>query len=87
MTPSPKLHHLILFLTALVCSRTMFVSFDDPEGPNLLVIFVGAAVIFAASWVAGRFVPVLSSQKGLPKIFAAIVIQVIFTLGLYFLLR
>jgi hypothetical protein len=87
MTPSPKLHHLILFLTALVCSRTMFVSFDDPEGPNLLVIFVGAAIIFAASWIAGRFVPALSSLKGLARILAAILIQAAFTIGLYFLLR
>lgn len=83
MTPSPKLHHLILFLTALVCSRTMFVSFDDPEGPNLLVIFVGAVIVFAASWITGRFVPL----SGYSKILVAIIVQVVFTFGLFVLLR
>lgn len=61
----------------------MFVSFDDPEGPNLLVIFVGAAVIFAASWIVGRFVPL----SGFSKILVSVLVQVAFTFGLFVLLR
>lgn len=79
---SKRLQSLILFLTALVCSRTMFVSFNDPEGPNLLVIAVGAVVIFASSWIVGRFVPL----KGFAKVLIAIVVQIIFTTILFFLL-
>jgi hypothetical protein len=40
---------LILSLTAVVCSRLMFVFFTDPEGPNLLVVIVAAALIYGAS--------------------------------------
>lgn len=84
---SPKIQSLILFITALICSRTMFVSFNDPEGPNLLVIAVGAVVIFAASSIANRFVPFLSSSKGVTKILLSIVVQVVVTTVLYFLLK
>lgn len=41
---SKKISLLILFITSLVCSRTMFLFFNDPEGPNLLVV-TGVAVI------------------------------------------
>lgn len=84
---SRKVQSLILFLTALVCSRTMFVSFNDPEGPNLLVVAVGAAVICAASWIANRFVPAISRSKGIAKILLMIAVQVVVTTILYFVLK
>ncbi|MBL8158797.1 hypothetical protein JNK62_04655 [bacterium] len=84
---SRKVQSLILFLTALVCSRTMFVSFNDPEGPNLLVIAVGAVVICAASWIANRFVPAISRSKGIAKILLMIAVQAVVTTILYFALK
>ncbi|MCF7865346.1 MAG: hypothetical protein K9M11_02465 [Candidatus Pacebacteria bacterium] len=38
---------LILGAISLVCSRTVFFFVNDPEGPNLLIVVVLAAIIFA----------------------------------------
>lgn len=84
---SKRLQSLILIITALICSRTMFVSFNDPEGPNLLVIAVGAVVICAASWIANRFVPAISRSKGIAKILLMIAVQAVVTTILYFVLK
>jgi hypothetical protein len=43
---SKKTSLLILGITSIICSRTMFVFFDDPEGPNLLIVFVAALVLY-----------------------------------------
>lgn len=42
-------------ITAVIFSRLMFVFFDDPEGPNLLVVFVMALFIYAISFIVHKF--------------------------------
>ncbi len=46
---------LILGITALLCSRGLFALFDDPEGPNLLIVLVMAAIIYSLSLVVYLF--------------------------------
>jgi hypothetical protein len=37
---------LLLGVTALACSRTLFFLFHDPEGPNLLIVTVLAVILY-----------------------------------------
>jgi hypothetical protein len=60
----------------------MFFFFNDPEGPNLLVVTVTAAVIFSMSLSAYLF-DVTDSKKPLLAFFILILVGV----GLYFCLR
>lgn len=43
-----KIPLIILGVVSLVLSRATFLYINDPEGPNLLVVIVLAAVIYAA---------------------------------------
>jgi hypothetical protein len=81
---SKKIALLILAITALVCSRTMFALFNDPEGPNLLIVVGMAVILFSLSIVAYLFAPLAS---GLKKFLLAIFLQLIIIAGLYFLGR
>lgn len=48
MKPHSKKTWLILLaIVSIICSRALFFLIDDPEGPNLLIVLVGAAVLFA----------------------------------------
>lgn len=76
-----KSSSLLLGLTAIVCSRVLFVFFNDPEGPNLLIVAVLAAILYAASLVAYRFAPV---RTALSKLSMAVFIQILLVVGLYF---
>jgi hypothetical protein len=78
---SKKTPLIILGLTSLVCSRGMFWLFNDPEGPNLLIVVVMAAILYALSWAAYSFVPLTSSLK---KLLFAIFLQIIIVAGLFF---
>jgi hypothetical protein len=69
---SKKTSLLILGITSIICSRTMFVFFDDPEGPNLLIVFVAALVIFLVSLSAFVF-----RLSDLAKLGLAILIQIL----------
>jgi hypothetical protein len=40
---------IILGITAIVFSRTMLASLDDPEGPNLLIVLLMAGVVYFTS--------------------------------------
>lgn len=75
---------IILGITAVLCSRVMFAFFNDPEGPNLLVVVVMAAVIYLPSLAAYLYYP---SATGLKKLLLAICFQIILTTGLYLLLN
>ena len=75
---------LILAITALACSRIMFLFFNDPEGPNLLVVTGMAAIIYFLSLGAYLLLP---SAVGLKRLSLAIFIQIIATIGLYFCLN
>jgi len=72
---------IILGVSAILCSRAMFAFFNDPEGPNLLIVTVMAAVLYFLS--LGAYLLNLSLVK---KLVLAIVIQIIIVTSLYFLL-
>ena len=77
-----KTYLLILGITAIVCSRSLFFFFDDPEGPNLLVVAVVAAVLYGVSltpYVLGL------SEAYSKRFWFAVLIQVIGAIVLYFL--
>ena len=88
-----KAYFFVFAMTAVICSRVMFVFIDDPEGPNLLVVLGFALIIYFLSLAFYIFNP-LSKNKFkntsiLPfadiKIFVTIVfLQIIFTILLYF---
>ncbi len=76
----------ILVLTSLVCSRTMFLLFDDPEGPNLLVVTVGATIIYSISLVTYKIILRLFSlapHVGSGRVLLLILIQVVVSAILY----
>lgn len=76
---------LILGITAIVCSRAMFSFFDDPEGPNLLIVAVTAAIVYSLSLGMARlFNP---SAAGLKKLLTVILVQVIIVTAFYFCLK
>ncbi len=79
---SKKFSLIILALTAIVCSRIMFVFFDDPEGPNLLVVVGTALVVCSLSLVV-----YLLNLSGPKKLLLAIFLQIIIVIGLYFCLN
>jgi len=79
---SKKIPLLVLGVTAIVCSRALFLFFNDPEGPNLLIVMVTAAIVYFLSLAA--YVFNVSTQK---KLVLAIFIQVLIVSLFYFTLR
>ena len=75
---------LILAVTAIVFSRIMFFFFNDPEGPNVLVVAGMAAVVYLLSLGAYALSPAVTISKRLSLI---IVIQIVLVGALYFLLK
>lgn len=69
---SKKTSLLILGITSIACSRAMFLFFNDPEGPNLLIVVGFAAVVYSLSLVA-----YLLNLSGLKRFLLAIFIQII----------
>ena len=82
---SKKNSLLILGITSVICSRTMFSFFNDPEGPNLLIVVVMAAIIYAVSWVVYVHYPP-KNQVGFKRLLLGIFVQIILVTGLYFCL-
>ena len=78
---SKKISLTMLAVTALVCSRTLFFFFNDPEGPNLLIVTVLAMAVYALSAAAYLFGP--AKIKGVGRLLAAICIQLVSVAGLY----
>lgn len=78
--PSKKAALLLLVITAFVCSRTLFFLFQDPEGPNLLIVTVLALLLYGASVIAWRFIPGTSTSQ---KLLCAICTQLLIVTGLY----
>lgn len=81
---SKKITLLILGITAIACSRILLTSFNDPEGPNLLVIGVLALVVFLVSLTAYAL---KSPVAALKRLALAVGIQAVLVIGLYFFLR
>ena len=71
---------LLMGITALVCSRALFFLFHDPEGPNLLVVNVLALILYVASFIVWRFIPVTTASR---KLLLAICAQILIVTGLY----
>ena len=78
---SKKISLIILGITAIICSKVLFFLFNDPEGPNLLIIAVAAVVIFFLSQTVYLLNLSMSSQR---RLLLAICIQAILTIGFYF---
>jgi hypothetical protein len=83
---SKKTSLIILGITALTFSRVMFSLFNDPEGPNLLIVIVMAAILYFLSLAAYLYSP-LKKQSGYVRIFLTIFIQAIFAAAFYFWLN
>ncbi len=71
---SKKVSLVILAVTAMVCSRVMFATFNDPEGPNLLIVTVMAGIVYFLSLSVYAFnLPITALKRSL----LAILIQVL----------
>jgi hypothetical protein len=81
---SKKVSLLILGITSLICSRGMFALFNDPEGPNLLIVAVGAVFIYLVSLAA--YLRVLPGA-GLRRLLLGVLVQLVIVSGLYLLLN
>jgi hypothetical protein len=77
---------VILLITAFACSRIIFALINDPEGPNLLVVSVMAAVLFliSAAIYLSKFYP---SLTGFKRSSAAVVVQIVVAICFYLGLR
>jgi hypothetical protein len=82
---SKKISLVILGVTAIICSRVLFLFFNDPEGPNLLIVAGLAVVLFFLSFAAYVFIP--SKTKGFTRLSVAVCIQVLSVIGLYFFMK
>jgi hypothetical protein len=81
---SKKTSFVIPALTAIACSRALFSLLNDPEGPNLLIVMVMAAIIYFLSlMLCTRNLLVM----GLKKLLLTIGVQMILLIGFYVCLR
>ena len=80
---------IISGVTALVCSRTLFLFFDDPEGPNLLVVVGMAGIIYFLAFAIYSFLPLslTSIQTDTRKLALVIFIQIAIVVVFYFCLK
>ena len=83
---SKKTSLLILAITAIICSRILFSLFNDPEGPNLLVVMGMAAIIYVLSLAGYVFYPP-TKEDGPKRLSLLIFIQVLVITGFYFWLH
>ncbi len=81
---SKKTSLLILGITSLVCSRALFFFFNDPEGPNLLIVVGMAVILYFVSLTVYLFKP---SITGLKRLLLGIFIQILLVAGFYFFLN
>ena len=82
---SKKISLMVLGVTAIICSRMLFFFFNDPEGPNLLIVAALAMAIYFLSFVAYVFVP--SKMKELKKVSVVVCVQILSVIGLYFCMK
>jgi hypothetical protein len=73
---------LLLGVTSVLFSRTMLILFNDPEGPNLLVVMGIAAVMYVVSVMSYMR---LSSTSHLKRLLVVLLIQFALAIGLYLL--
>lgn len=82
---SKKTSLVLLGVTAIVCSRVLFALFDDPEGPNLLVVVGMAVLIYLLSLAAYVYGPV--RQDSLKKLPVLVLGQIVLVALFYFILK
>lgn len=81
---SKKVTLIILAITAMLCSRAMFVFIDDPEGPNLLVVTVVALFIYFSSLLSYLF---RLEFTGAQRLLLVVFIQFLIAFFAYLLLK
>lgn len=79
---SEKSALLILAITSLILSRALFLFFNDPEGPNVLIVSVVAVVIFGVS-LSAYVLKRPTTQRS--RLLGAMLAQVVAVGGLYIL--
>ncbi|MGN8068227.1 hypothetical protein [Mucilaginibacter sp. SG564] len=82
---SKKASLMILAVTAIICSRLLFVFFHDPEGPNLLIVGGLTLIIYFLSQVAYLFGP--SKVMGIQRLSATVGFQILLVITLYFCMK
>jgi hypothetical protein len=82
---SKKISLMILAVIAIICSRVLFFFFNDPEGPNLLIVAGLALAVYLLSSAAYIFSP--SKVSGIKRLSAIICIQILSVIGLYFCMK
>lgn len=82
---SKKVSLIILAVTAIICSRMLFIFFNDPEGPNALIVGVLTLAVYffsVAIYLLGPF-----KIKGINRLSVVIGIQILLVIGLYFYMK
>lgn len=82
---SKRIPLLILAATAIICSRMLFFFFNDPEGPNLLIVVVLALAVYILSAAAYLFSPFKIND--IQRLSAVIGIQLLSVIVLYFCMK
>ena len=82
---SKRISLMMLGVTAIICSRMLFFFFNDPEGPNLLIVAAFAMAVYFLSIAAYVFSP--SKIKGLKRLSLVICIQILSVIGIYFCMK
>lgn len=85
---SKKISLLILAVTAIICARSLFFFFDDPEGTNLLVTTVMTLFVYFSS-LAITYTQLIKwiPKNSLTRLLLTVGIQIVIVVGLYFCLR
>ena len=76
---------IILAVTAMICSRLLFFFFNEPDGPNLLIVIAMGLAVYFLSSVVYVFAPV--NMNSLMRIFAAVIVQILTVSCIYFFMR
>lgn len=78
-----KIQSLVLVVTSFVISRLMFFFFNDPEGPNLLIVTGATVILYLFSLLTYSLLPFENPKK----LLLVIIIQILVTTVLYFCLK
>ena len=76
---------ILLAVTAIICSRSLFFFFNDPEGPNLLIVAGFALAVYLLSLIVYIFGPF--KINGFKRLSVVICIQILSVIGLYFCMK
>lgn len=82
-----KFSLVILAITSILCSRGIFFFFDDPEGPNLLIVLGFASLLYLISLTV-LFQKFFSLNfNNIKKLLIIILIQIVIVYILYLFLK